>query len=954
MVGTYVSGLIFTVSPKLRFFSIFFTIVIDLMCTYGPLFPISQYTLGSVFMLPIGVSLGISFACMILIFPETLSHVWSTNHIKLLQANKGYLATHDAFLQALSVSNDFSATLHEFEGKLAASRGGQIALFEGLDGQKGFLNLEITYSALGAKDLTKLLQPCRVFTLKLFGLMSFNAGVETILASDGADEPHEDEHSSGSDKDDKKLRPIEVGDTAMLLKLRGRIHEAEAEHHVAFKEDLLPIMLSGSRNLLRRCTETLDEIIAYLTYVNTHRYRGQQSAEQHRQTLDKLSNAANELEHALTSLRDEERLKLIAPYEKHFKVHEVSGELELTPEGARSFRMGARSLFLCLSWCSNALGAGEELLQLTRKVHDLAEQRPKSRIWLPFGLSKVGSLMLSSGGEDALNALPSDSNHGVRQDAHTEEDEVQGHGHEDDQHETLSDDDDEQTVHSRNDPEKANGKRRDQRAKKEAEAAQRKERLRKRRLAQRDADALAPRNTYHRIGRVVAASYRFLVSPRSIFAIRYAVAGLVLWIPSVATQQSASFAYQQRAIWAIIMAQFAVSLTFGEQVFSVVSRVAGTVLGALLGAVGWYISCGKSSVGNPYGFGAVTAVAFVPFVFCRLFAPLQLLILLLLTFVTFILVIGYSWIDAGHLTVSANSGIGIEVAWRRMLLVLIGIGVGVVVQVIPRPPSTREAVRLSFARLSGKKILRLYSSIIEAWATDISVIRPEEASSSSHDAEKLGKEPLHSVPDSPALKNFRAEMLGAYEHHRDLTGKVGLANLDLQIRGPWPAQRYGQLLKTHARMLNSLGQLYIVFSSPTYSQEWRQRYAHLTTLLDPSTISDICLTLSLMGQALQTGQPLPHASALIRERSLRNQALTYHVEERLRSMNSSKASPPLNLTILRSPAFMTHVQGVVALQVFIANLDEAMAIVRDLVGEMALPGFEELRDRWQERAMLLA
>lgn len=71
--------------------------------------------------------------------------------------------------------------------------------------------------------------------------------------------------------------------------------------------------------------------------------------------------------------------------------------------------------------------------------------------------------------------------------------------------------------------------------------------------------------------------------------------------------------------------------------------------------------------------------------------------MLFLIFVTFILVVGYSWIDAGHLIITVNFVIGIGEAWRWMPLVLVGIATGVIVMLFARPPSTREAVQLSFA-----------------------------------------------------------------------------------------------------------------------------------------------------------------------------------------------------------------------------------------------------------------
>lgn len=939
-VGSYAAAVLFAKSLKLRFAAIFMTIVLDILCTYGPLFPTTQYTLGEIFLLPIGVSLGISFAGMLFIFPETLSHIWQGKLSSLFKASQGFLKLHETFLQALSSSEDPAATVREYSAKLRGSMAGQVALFELIDGQKGFLHMEATYSALSSSDLCSFIVPIRAFTLRTFGLLAFTNALDTRAQQqspdkEDADNDDDDEKKSSSPPPMDNTKLLRVQETEALTRISRKMRAAEDEQHVNLERDLVPVMIDSSRDLLDKANAAIKEITTWLDYTNDHRYLGQQTADQHAATVGKLAQAADDLEAALDHFRDTDRLKLIEPYAAAFKFSDETGEHILDADAAATFRLGAQSLFFCLAWCANCIEAGHELVKVTRLAHGIAIKRPRSRIWWPKGLRKLGHLLFSHKGGDAMNSLPMGDTH------------RQGDS-DDDGDRTVTDHRDvfDEELASHEDDHVDDAKHQVDKTQKDKEARSR------RRAEQRDPDALPPSNWVHRVGRLMAACYHFFWSPVGVFALRYTIAGLALWIPSVATPTSAAFSYENRGIWAIIMGQLAVSLTHGEQIFSLASRVIGTVFGALIGAAMWYISTGNGN-GNPYGFGAVTAVGFLPFVFLRLYAPMQYLIATLMTFVTLILVVGYSWQDTGRLAVTVNSGIGIVVAYRRMLLVIIGIAAGVIVMLFPKPPSTRTAARLSFSKLTNKKILRLYNSIIEAWAVQALDFEREPSGTGGGGDEEQGQRSVTSIVDAPSLTHFRAEIFSAYEMLKNLQTQVAMAKLELQARGKWPAARYEQLLKTHSRMLGALGQLYAVLKDPSYNAEWRRRFAHMTALLDPSTISDICLTLSLLAQSLQTGSRLPHASMFVRERALRSFGASVAIEDRLRDRRDPSAIQPLSLPILKSRQFMTHVQGTVALMVFLGNLDEAMAIVRDLVGEEPLIGYEALQKRWQERQFLL-
>ena len=110
----------------------------------------------------------------------------------------------------------------------------------------------------------------------------------------------------------------------------------------------------------------------------------------------------------------------------------------------------------------------------------------------------------------------------------------------------------------------------------------------------------------------------------------------------------------------------------------------------------------------------------------------------------------------------------------------------------------------------------------------------------------------------------------------------------------------------------------------------------------------------MLGQALETGQRLPAATILVRERAIKNQVITSRVEERLRELGSSEASEPLSLELLRDPRFMMHISASVSLMVLLDNLDLACAVTRDLVGQVPLPAFDEIKQRWDDRISLLA
>ena len=81
----------------------------------------------------------------------------------------------------------------------------------------------------------------------------------------------------------------------------------------------------------------------------------------------------------------------------------------------------------------------------------------------------------------------------------------------------------------------------------------------------RDPDALPPSHAFHKAGRAFSKTVYAFWSPSGLFALRYAIASLVIWIVAV-VPASAWFSYSQRVVWVLIMAQTGLALHGGEMV----------------------------------------------------------------------------------------------------------------------------------------------------------------------------------------------------------------------------------------------------------------------------------------------------------------------------------------------------------------------------------------------------
>ncbi|CBQ71419.1 conserved hypothetical protein [Sporisorium reilianum SRZ2] len=1027
MLGCYFAAVLQVKLPKLKIGTIFLLIVLDIMTTYGPLFPYARYTLGEVFMIPIGCSFAICLAAQILIFPETLAYAWQLSFVRLLGSNRDLIRMHTSALDQLShpydpeshllhirttgeqpssdlldrhrKAEDEAATIAK--SLLADAKANRTSVGEqneDINGQTVFLGMEFYRSYFSSHVMKAALRKSRSVNLQLallnsfwrliareFGLADPNTFDEHWDPSKAEQGYHVDgEHGTEALPSKQRLEPIRLHETHTIHRARQELLSSEAAQQVPMSR-MLNILQRVAAPSLQAAANSIQAVQDY--------FEANLSWRQKRpidQVLQQLHETKTQLESARECLLNDKRLELLQPYAEHFRV--LHPDLDLTEhflqtkESIRSFRVGARPLHVCLVYVTNLVDALDSVLHLHQELLDAADRAgSKKRIWAPKHLSRLFAILSSDkhGSADGLDRFGQGDGQFEREEViDSESAGLSSNGTslaDDGESDQDSDDDDTRTPSSRS------SRPGDEEKTPVSKASQKKaKREPKERYYARDPDALPPTSIRHRLGRGVAATYHFVTGPTGIYALRMCIASFAVWITAV-IPHSAGFVYQHRGIWALIMAQTAFSLSGGELIVTFAMRLVGTVVGLLYGAVLWYISAGLGN-GNAYGLAAATAVGFVPLVFVRVWAPKMLLLPSIMCSVSVVLIVGYSWIDT-HLQVTANSGIGIRLAWKRTLLVIIGMAVALIVMVFPRPVSSRFLLRKNMAKVT-RQLNDLFVDVMEAWISRNQIFS-RDAQRSGFENQVVADGVEKDVSTSDAIHKLwqereaviRARFMTIATEIASYPMQIGLATMDFHIRGRWPAERYVELAAIHATILESLGA--IVSSVRAFDQlgiapdgdvvrrtvstkdrsqnDWLVLLSSSTSLLDPQYLAEICTMFDLLSKALKNGERLNHTSFSLLENHFkyahrnRNMQRFLHrqaaVDKGLAESIQGKVQGEdiLSWSVLLDPMYLRYTTARLASVTLAAQLDKFKAVVQDLVGESALHGFDMLKEEYDQR-----
>lgn len=327
------------------------------------------------------------------------------------------------------------------------------------------------------------------------------------------------------------------------------------------------------------------------------------------------------------------------------------------------------------------------------------------------------------------------------------------------------------------------------------------------------------------LSKAIIATYRWLTNPAGMYAMRLAVVTIATSIPS-AIPHSAGFFYREKGIWAVITAQLTLLPYMADFVLSIFSRAVGTVAGGLIGMAAWYIGSGSGD-GNPYGLGAITALATAVLVWLRIRSPHMFAVAGIMSGATFVLVVGFSY-DNRHIDQHGLPGQGYEAFWKRVVTVFLGLLAAAVVHVFPKPPSATSHV----CHVLAKSMRRM----------------------SDQYAILLLSQKHHPDEDDALCAVAELESLHLVSSLSGLTPSIHVLKFEMSF-GPFDQKTLHEALEGCRGLNQALSRLLSVVH--TLPPGLKKRFVAVSGMLDDHVIGDIMAVLHIIQQSFENGAPLP-------------------------------------------------------------------------------------------------
>lgn len=504
------------------------------------------------FMVPTACYLAIAIAGTIIIFPQTVSHALTEGLVdRIISPVRQRADLHAKILATPPPSDDdvAAAKPHRWSvlGEMWITT--QEAISSGLELLMIALplsELELSMGQLSAKDYRSLVEPIRELVTRSISLAGFWSTISIRLshARAGGDEAELARGQRAGAKPEREYASKANRD------VRRKLRETERQqgHDSA---TLLALLNDASTDVRHADDATLAALSRWLIAQNDARWAwifSRQARHAEEKSLAELDVKVQHLESSLLAYRQEQRLRLLEPFREFFDP-ETGRALPLAERRRRAdpdapVRLFApESLITVLAASDDVTTYSESVLDLARKFLDLGHRRRKSRLWLPTGLRRIGHLLTRRGhhasGADLINGGEDPD---AVEDPEAEEVSPQvatGDG----------------AAPAKSKSEGRNGRNAFDELMKTPSGFSWPRRV----LAfistyalslnaDYSPDARPPRNILQRFGRYGYGFIRWWATPDVIFALKYAAATLVIWLPQV-FKSTAWLAYTEKVRW---------------------------------------------------------------------------------------------------------------------------------------------------------------------------------------------------------------------------------------------------------------------------------------------------------------------------------------------------------------------------------------------------------------------
>ncbi|KZT35081.1 hypothetical protein SISSUDRAFT_1064765 [Sistotremastrum suecicum HHB10207 ss-3] len=893
------------------FATVFACISLDICLTVAPLFPYPYYKIGETIVIPLSLHSATALICGALVVPQSLNAAFVKRLKAALLPMADALETQIPLLSKSPFSPDFDPGVFS-EKVMNAEKG-----FTPMAASARLIKRDVSWGRFGGKDLLELQTIARRMLVRCNGMDYFYQIIEsnrerflpntfkartpgltpavsravsrsgtppltpTTTTISHIHSPASSNSLSSRTKRNHLHIPhfqiphfksdilhhshshetvVGVFESQKYLHLEERLMHPEAERYTIQAVKLLG---ESTRDLLVASSESIRFVGEWLEYVNSQRFRriwpwawawGGKKDEMREKCMMGVKSVLEKLEGSLEEFRNDKRLLVLKPYRS---ADDPSSSLIAPSVPPHRF------LFNCFVYQYHLMYFSIALIDMLRHIEKLERERLSSRLWMP--ILPLHKILAWSPWEASENL----------------------------EHESGGDEEDPDIIPGLDISAMDLGD-----------------------TGARDPDALPPDNIFERVGAWVYHATAGITRGNVIFALKAGVLTVLLSLPTY-VQRSGKFAYEHKAVWAIIMGQLTISRFRGDTAFGLSARIIATFFGGVTGLAVWYISTGQGS-GNAFGLAATCAVVFPMLMFARLYYPAPPMTLILFT-VTTVLVVGYSWQD-NHITTPGSpgtsvhfseipqnlisiisGGFGWNVAWRRFLLVTIGVSSAFIFSLLPPSTTLRRYQRTTYATTTSE-IGSLCCSIVSFANTQRQDRTPDILKS---------------------LIAIRAKL------KRSLLIQTNI-DYEISLRGRWPRERYKTILDIQMQVAYLLSHLMSVVEH--LEPAWSLAFLNRVRFLDSDFQGDVLAVISMISTALRTGTPLPQITPCpLLDRFL----LYHHGLNVIRKENDDDYGLPRTLTLstLENEQYMYFCVGVASTYGIVARLDRLMIATKELVGE---------------------
>ncbi|ELR07383.1 hypothetical protein VC83_06608 [Pseudogymnoascus destructans] len=431
----------------------------------------------------------------------------------------------------------------------------------------------------------------------------------------------------------------------------------------------------------------------------------------------------------------------------------------------------------------------------------------------------------------------------------------------------------------------------------------------------KDPEHLPPQTAWQHFGNALRTIPRFLGSPESAFGFRVACATLTIGIVAF-LKDTQLFFIKQRLVWAMIIIAIGMNMTSGEAIFGFLGRMLGTFIAAISSLVIWYI-VGEKTPG--------VLVFLWLFIFLEMYFFLKFprfLTIWLVIIVTQVMVIAYE-LQVKKIGIKAASASGqpyyptYQLAFYRLACVAGGSFVAFIWTIFPYQVSDRSCLRKELG--SMLYLLANYYSVVNS-TTRSRLHNTEEDMRSKTSPHRQLQKARHKIFSKLMM------ILPSLKKHADWQ------KWEPTVGGKFPRETYEAIILRSTNILNYLS--IISYATQIWSKEEGSVPTQTETATQRAWLNDLSVLIEDVGPAShQITSALSLLSASITQGSTLPPYIQlpepYYLNKRLEALDAGI----LGMRHIEEPGYSAYACLQVATSLITDDLARLVKHVKDLVGE---------------------